>query len=903
VSERAKQVLEVFEVALALREHQRSGWVRHYCSDDAELAAEVRSLLAAHQEADGFLDLGDGVSRTAPLNDNADRNGTAQHIGDFLIERRIGSGGMGLVYRAQQISLKRPVALKVLPQHLHSSASARSRFQREIEAAARLRHRNIVAVYTTGEDLGTIYYAMELIDGPALDRVIEQLRRRPLLELRSCRPMAVRIRESCGSTHSQACDVTSVPSTEKSNDVDLSVLASPDGYFSTVARLMADVAGALEYAHQMQVIHRDIKPSNLLLSPDGRIHVSDFGLARLAAEPGLTRTGDVLGTPFYMAPEQISDAAGAIDERTDVFSLGATLYELITLRPPFFGEHREQVIAKIAHDEPTPPRAINRQVPRDLDTICLKALEKQPARRYRSAGAMAEDLRRFANGEPILARRSGVVARSIKWVLRHRAVAAMLAGICASLVVALFFAYRTHVAESRWTEAEFGRFFETAQLAAMEGDLKRASRAIKQAKQLGAPPGQLSLLNGQLALQAGKAQPACDELELAVRELPESLAAHALLIKAYDANEQREKRIEIENRLLQLKPTTLQDYLLIGEAQSYSNFGEAKVILDEAVRRYKSSALARLTRGNVLTYRAMESANTDQAELALDDLRIAGELLEPNARLLSRVLAARLVAANAYASVGNMEKRQQHLDKAAITAEALKQLPDDFKSHQWRAFYFDYVGDDEQAMESWCAMKEHSITFLVVALHRLGRFQEALDLCNERKARFKNARYTDFLLGFIFAATDDTPQRCLAAFEPLGKEKLDSVNAHRFAYTIYCLAGDVDRARGYSRKLRASGLQLSANEQQWRDILEYSCGDLGENALLAGVADSRTALCEAHFLIGVTHLALGNRQEARNHFRASSEFKIPLCVEDHMSRALVAQLDRQPTWPKWISAR
>jgi hypothetical protein len=143
----------------------------------------------------------------------------------------------------------------------------------------------------------------------------------------------------------------------------------------------------------------------------------------------------------------------------------------------------------------------------------------------------------------------------------------------------------------------------------------------------------------------------------------------------------------------------------------------------------------------------------------------------------------------------------------------------------------------------------------------------------------------------------------VAAFEPKGKEKLDSVNALRFAYTTYCLAGDIDRARNYSRKLRGSGLQLSANADPWRKILEYSCGDLGEDALLAGVADSRTALCESHFLIGVTNLASGDRKKARKHFLASSELKMVLLVEDDMSRALIAQLDREPTWPRWIASR
>jgi tetratricopeptide (TPR) repeat protein len=396
---------------------------------------------------------------------------------------------------------------------------------------------------------------------------------------------------SGGSTHPLAGDITPQPDATASTAVDLSLLATEGGYFSTVATMMADVAGGLEYAHQMQVIHRDVKPSNLLLSRDGRVHIGDFGLARLAEEPGLTGTGDVLGTPFYMAPEQISASAGIIDGRTDVYALGATLYELLTLRPPFFGEHREQVISRILREEPTPPRRINRLVPRDLDTICLKALEKQPSRRYRSAGALAEDLRHFAEGLPISAQPTGAFGRGIKWLERHRAQAAAVAGMCMLLIVALFFAYRTHVAESRWTDAEFGRIFETAQLAAIEGDLERAGAAISQAEQLGAPPAQLSLLRGQLSLQAGQFQDACDELEPAVEEMPDSLAAHALLAKAYAANQQHDKRLFVANRLLSLKPSTLQDYLLLGEAQSDDNFSAAQATLNEAVQDQRRGAI------------------------------------------------------------------------------------------------------------------------------------------------------------------------------------------------------------------------------------------------------------------------------------------------------------------------
>jgi serine/threonine protein kinase/tetratricopeptide (TPR) repeat protein len=900
--ERAKTALQVFEAALAIPPHQREDWVERECGHDSTLSAEVKSLLAAHAEAGDFLDsdlpdvrLPRSTVYLAPA-----EFGPGRQVGEFLIERQIGSGGMGLVYRAQQISLKRPVALKVLPHHLHSSENARVRFQREIEAAARLSHPNVVAVYTTGEVAGTMHYAMELIEGPALNHVIDELRRCPLPELKSCGQVPLLIDRWGGSTRGQTGDLTPQPG-DISTTIDMSVLARRHGYFIAVANLMADVADGLAYAHLMHVVHRDVKPSNLLLSHDGRIHIGDFGLARLAQEPGLTRTGDVLGTPFYMAPEQISATAGDVDERTDVYGLGATLYELLTLVPPFMGDHRDIVTSKILRDEPPAPRSLNRLVPRDLETICLKAIEKQPTRRYPSARAMSDDLRRFAEGLPVAARRTGPVGHGIRWVERHRAWAAALTAMCALVVVALFFAYRTYIAESRWTDAEFGRIYETAQLAAIEGNLRSAGEAIGEAEQLGAPTAQLALLRGQLDFHSGRFQEACDQLELAARDMPESLAAHALLTNAYGANEQHENRAKAATRLASLKPVTLQDYLLLADAQSYNNFSEAHATLDEAVARYKTSVVARLTRGGVLVYRSMEVADVELAESAIDDLRIASELLEPNSLLLGRMMQARLVAAAAYESIGNSQRRQKHLDQAALTAEELRRFSGQYHADLWRAVYFDYVGNDDRAVESWLAIKEHSITFLVLTLFRLERFQEAMDLCDERLARHKKARFTDFFRSFILSAMTDSPQEVVAAFEPQGTETLDSLNAHRFAYTIYCLAGNLDAAQQYCRDVRKVGVRVAHDEESWQKILEYTCGDLDAEALLTQISGSRTALCQANFLIGMTHLALGNRDDARKHFRACSSLKINRYVEDFMSRALVAQLDRNPAWPPWIA--
>src|SRR5262249_9383845 len=196
------------------------------------------------------------------------------------------------------------------------------------------------------------------------------------------------------------------------------------------------VADALEYAHQHGVIHRDIKPANLLLSPDGRLAVNDFGLARVLEQPGMTVTGEFVGTPAYMSPEQITAGRTHLDHRTDIYSLGATLYELLTLQPPFTGERRDQVLTQILHKEAKPPRRLNRKVPVDLETICLKALEKAPDRRYPTAGVLAEDLRRYVNRYAISARRVGPIGRLVKWVRRRPALAAAMACVAVAMCVA-----------------------------------------------------------------------------------------------------------------------------------------------------------------------------------------------------------------------------------------------------------------------------------------------------------------------------------------------------------------------------------------------------------------------------------------------------------------------------------
>jgi eukaryotic-like serine/threonine-protein kinase len=379
-----------------------------------------------------------------------------QTLGDFRLVREVGRGGMGLVYEAEQISLGRRVALKVLPFTTALDPRQLQRFKNEAQAAAQLQHPHIVPVHAVGTERGVPYYAMQFIDGQNLAEVLAELRRRR--EGRGSRVEGRGSKTGAASTVVDQQRETERPGDLRSSTLDpRSSIFHPrsSAFFRAVAELGVQAAEALDYAHQCGVVHRDVKPANLLLDARGHLWVTDFGLARFPGEGGVTRSGDVLGTLRYMSPEQAQARNGLVDHRSDLYALGATLYELLTLEPVFDGDDPQEILVQTALREPRALRHLDRTIPVELETIVLKTLEKDPARRYQTAQDLADDLRRFLEHKPIHARRPSLGDRAVKWARRHPS--AVTAALAVGLVTVAASVFSAVVFRRGQQEAEQGR--------------------------------------------------------------------------------------------------------------------------------------------------------------------------------------------------------------------------------------------------------------------------------------------------------------------------------------------------------------------------------------------------------------------------------------------------------------
>ena len=373
------------------------------------LAGDLQDCLAC---LDVIRQAGQTTCQAGALAETVDANRGTTALGDFRLVREIGKGGMGVVYEAEQLSLHRRVALKVLPFAAALDSRQLQRFKNEAQAAACLHHAHIVPVYSVGCERGVHFFAMQFIDGQSLAEAIAQLRR---VSAGDSAPAEAVTRNG---QHRDAdglarADLTPSPrSTPRS--------ARGTEFFRRIAGLGMQAAEALDHAHQQGVIHRDIKPSNLLLDATGHLWVADFGLALCHGGTEMTATGGTVGTLRYMSPEQALAKRALVDHRSDVYGLGVTLYEALTLEPAYAGSDREELLRQIAAGEPRPPRRLEPSIPVELETIVLKAMAREPEGRYQTAQEMADDLGRFLEGQPILARRPSLGERAMRWSQRHR---------------------------------------------------------------------------------------------------------------------------------------------------------------------------------------------------------------------------------------------------------------------------------------------------------------------------------------------------------------------------------------------------------------------------------------------------------------------------------------------------
>ena len=407
---------------------ERTAYLDEACRDDAELRLRVDVLLRAHERARDVLGpidepaaeepvvaRTDGplatAEHTATLTAGSDstaaeatrdevlaqnrrtvdanvaqtgaaagnglhRGDRVRYFGDYEIHQELGRGGMGVVYQGRQVSLNRPVALKVLRAGVLASDDELRRFQNEAEAVALLDHPGIVPIYEIGEDDGQKYFSMKLVRGGSLAERLATYKDDP----------------------------------------------------KAASSLLAEVAEAVHHAHVRGILHRDLKPANILIDTEGHGQITDFGLAkRVEADAEMTASGAILGTPAYMAPEQATGRRGTITTATDVYGLGSVLYALLTGQAPFAGDSVVDTLTMVKEQPPAPPRKLNAKVPRDLEVICLKCLDKNPRRRDASAQSVADDLRAWLENRPILARPAGRLEKSVKWARRRPAIAALSA--------------------------------------------------------------------------------------------------------------------------------------------------------------------------------------------------------------------------------------------------------------------------------------------------------------------------------------------------------------------------------------------------------------------------------------------------------------------------------------------
>ncbi len=509
--------------------------IEEYARQHPTLASVLRMILPALAGVHAATDSVDHEYSSARSDEK--RNET---IGDFRILREAGRGGMGVVYEAEQLSLSRRVALKILPFAAVLDPRHLQRFKNEALAAAHLDHPNIVEVYGIGCERSIHFYAMRFIEGVTLAEVVEAKRKSqsgnveaPNLNVESNPNDEARTEVFSHSSDTSLSTPHASLAAETSPVLQaaLSTVNSitPKERFRRIAEIGIQAAEALDHAHQMGIVHRDIKPSNLMLDERGKLWVTDFGLARNQGDASMTMTGDLVGTLRYMSPEQALAKRITVDHRTDIYSLGVTLYELLTLRATFPSNDREETLRQIAFEEPTSPRKLDKAIPDELETIVLKAMEKNPDDRYATAREVAEDLRRYLEHKPVKARRPSLFKRLRKTARRHTLVVGMALVMIIAVTALGVTIYAQRVSSQQRTVQRVAESLASARTAIEAGNLVLAEKHLAEG-------------NARLGVQRSVLLAAAMEVdkhaaELAVRKTDQERFDKFMALAREDSNE------------------------------------------------------------------------------------------------------------------------------------------------------------------------------------------------------------------------------------------------------------------------------------------------------------------------------------------------------------------------------
>lgn len=801
-------------------------------------------------------------------------------LGDFVVLSEIGRGGMGVVYRACQRSVNREVALKVLPRTVHRGRSSVDRFRNEAQAIARLNHPHIVRIYAHGEDSDHLYHAMELIHGQSLDHFIHQQR-------------------SSAQRTSQD--------------------------FQQIARWIAEAADGLAHAHMQSVIHRDIKPQNLLLGEDGRLRITDFGLAHLTDEPHVTVTGEIMGTPAYLSPEQIRGDSKTIDRRTDVYSLGITLYELITLRPPFEGKSRDRILHHICLDDPPPPRRLDTRIPRDLETICLRAIEKNPSDRYDSAVELAEDLRRFSDGVPVRARRIGPLSRAVRWAKRHKAKSIAIAAV--AVVILLGVGLAGTVRAARRDEGD--RLIQDAYEQLILRNYHKPElvmEKIKQARKLGCDPLQLAIVEALAEIGADQNKGPVKKLEDILTKSPGNIRVLYMLARVkwhhFDYQGSREAFDEAE-RLGGAK--TPDEWFLRGLAAHFDRPKKAResyrqaIALDAEFHSFYPQAILHLARAynqDMYTSRSLE--HFERAEGGLRQLIEHGYyeayphyLLSITYRLAGEIESAsgernaEDTAVYHYAEALSWAREGQSVspnDERPVTAEAecLEKMYQFERAADARTRAIDLASHDRRR---WAGFH-----YRWRLNYWMGQFDNALeDLATCAGFAPDNIFYANVYPALVRAEMGDLETAIAKGLEIADSDPEDSQRVIWAATTLRLLgateAADALLAERINQVNFTEGLVPPQTEKWVEALYGYSADQLSLERLLdmtQGAEPPRKLTAEAYFHAGAKALSSGNIEVATGHFTdAYLSFDSETRYTYH-ARIILEKLKMNPEWPIWI---